>query len=298
MQQARAMDLPATKQEIEVVLAVMLGSRFGSLRLRCLRWHAAEARPSQYEESSHTKTDLRRAENLHRGFPPAAWFDIGSSHFRDGNQRRRERGVGSSTTVYHYFPTKKSLALAVIRERVTANLAETWIEPVCRASSAAQGILAVFDAVAKSIGDQTVLGCPVNNLALELSLADPDFQHALREVFWEKAIADRLREESASQKCETNDSAGLATLVVAVFSGAMSLAKAAQSTVPLRTCRRELVRLLPWMAAQSLFIAVVAAAGDSSQIASTSKWSALVRWVLRPVNRSSELNARCLGMAM
>jgi len=90
-------------------------------------------------------------------------------------------------------------------------------------------------------------GCPVNNLALELSLADPDFQHALREVFdsWEKAIADRLRQESASQKCETNDSAGLATLVVAVFSGAMSLAKAAQSTVPLRTCRRELVRLLP-----------------------------------------------------
>jgi AcrR family transcriptional regulator len=149
-------------------------------------------------------------------------------------------------SVYHYFPTKKSLGLAVIRERVAANVAQTWIEPVRRASSASQGILAVFDAVAKGIGKHAVLGCPVNNLALELSLADPDFQHALRAVFdtWEKAIADRLREEPATHKAKSGDAAAVATLVVAIFSGAMSLAKATQSSEPLRTCRRELIRLL------------------------------------------------------
>lgn len=149
-------------------------------------------------------------------------------------------------SVYHYFPTKKSLALAVIKERVAENLAETWIEPLRKAPSASQGILAVFDAVAKSIRDHAVLGCPVNNLALELSLADSDFQHALHALFlcWERAIADRLRGEFAKKKQRKNDSTGLATLVVAVFSGAMSLAKAAQSTAPLLTCRRELVRLL------------------------------------------------------
>lgn len=149
-------------------------------------------------------------------------------------------------SVYHYFPTKKSLGLAVIRERVATNVAQTWIEPVRRASSASQGILAVFDAVAKGIGKHPVLGCPVNNLALELSLADPDFQHALRAVFetWEKAIADRLREEPATHKAKSGDAAAVATLMVAIFSGAMSLAKATQSTEPLRTCRRELIRLL------------------------------------------------------
>jgi len=150
-------------------------------------------------------------------------------------------------SVYHYFPTKKSLALAAIRERVAEHLAETWIEPLRKAPTTSQGILSVFDAVTKSIGDRAVLGCPVTNLALELSLADPDFQHALRACFdrWEKAIADRLREEHPAPKQKTIDSAGLATLVVAIFSGAMSLAKAAQSTAPLRTCRREIVRLLP-----------------------------------------------------
>jgi hypothetical protein len=82
---------------------------------------------------------------------------------------------------------------------------------------------------------------------LELSLADPDFQLALRAAFdrWENAIADRLREHQTPRKQKTIDSAGLATLVVAIFSGAMSLAKAAQSAAPLRTCRREIARLLP-----------------------------------------------------
>jgi AcrR family transcriptional regulator len=150
-------------------------------------------------------------------------------------------------SVYHHFPTKKSLGLAVIKERVSVSLTETWIEPLRNASSASKGILAVFDAVAKDIAHKEVLGCPVNNLALELSLADPDFRLALRAVFdtWEQAIAERLRSELSTRRSGKTESERLATLVVAIFSGAMSLAKAAQSTAPLLACRRELVRLLP-----------------------------------------------------
>ncbi|HEX6564892.1 MAG TPA: TetR/AcrR family transcriptional regulator [Chthoniobacterales bacterium] len=173
-------------------------------------------------------------EFQHRGYHATSMHDI-----------MRIAGVPAGS-VYHYFPTKKSLGLAVINERVKAEVVDTWIAPIRKASSASQGILAVFDAVAKSIGNHAVLGCPVNNLALELSLVDPEFQHALRTVFdiWEAAIADRLREDSAKQKQGIGDPAGVATLVVAIFSGAMSLAKAEQNIAPLRTCRQELVRLL------------------------------------------------------
>lgn len=179
--------------------------------------------------------DAAANEFQHRGYHATSMHDI----------MRIAQVPGGS--VYHYFPTKKSLALAVIEERVAESLAETWIEPLRKAPSASEGILSVFDAVAKSISDRAVLGCPVTNLALELSLADPDYQHALRAAFdrWERAIAERLRDQQAAQKQQTIDSGGLATLVVAIFSGAMSLAKAAQSAAPLRTCRREIVRLLP-----------------------------------------------------
>jgi TetR/AcrR family transcriptional repressor of nem operon len=179
--------------------------------------------------------DAAANEFQHRGYHATSMHDI---------MRIAEVPGGS---VYHYFPTKKSLALGVIEERVALSLAETWIEPLRKAPSATQGILCVFDAVARSISDREVLGCPVTNLALELSLADPDFQHALRAAFdrWEKAIGDRLREQRVPRGKKAIDSAGLATVVVAIFSGAMSLAKAAQSAAPLRTCRREIVRLLP-----------------------------------------------------
>jgi TetR/AcrR family transcriptional repressor of nem operon len=149
-------------------------------------------------------------------------------------------------SVYHYFPTKKGLGLAVITERVAVNVAQTWIEPLRKAPSASQGILAVFDAVAGSMRSGDVLGCPVNNLVLELSRADRDFQFALRGVFdrWEQAIAERLRDNTALGR-ESVDSDRMATLVVAIFSGAMSLAKAAQNAGPIHACRKELVRLLP-----------------------------------------------------
>ncbi len=179
--------------------------------------------------------DVASNEFQHRGYHATSMHDI-----------MHTAGVPGGS-VYHYFPTKKSLALAVIEERVAESLAETWIEPMRKAPSASQGILSVFDAVAKSISDRAVLGCPVTNLALELSLVDPSFQNALRASFdrWENAIADRLREEQASRKGNAVDPAALATVVVAIFSGAMSLSKSAQSAAPLRTCRREIVRLLP-----------------------------------------------------
>jgi AcrR family transcriptional regulator len=187
--------------------------------------------------------DITRGRILDRA---AEEFQKRGYHATSMHDIMRIAGVPGGS-LYHYFPTKKSLGLAVIRERVSASLAETWIEPLRKASSASKGVLAVFDAVAKNAGRETVLGCPVNNLALELSLADRDFREALRAVFdtWEQAVAERLRDEFSRRRRGKTDSERLATLVVAVFSGAMSLAKAAQSTAPLRACRRELVRLLP-----------------------------------------------------
>ncbi len=150
-------------------------------------------------------------------------------------------------SVYHYFPTKKSLALAVIKERVADIVAKTWIEPVRSASSASKGIIAVFDSVAESVGSNGVVsGCPLNNLVLELSLADQDFQRALLRVFdlWEQSIAQRFRDDQKAGIARNINARRLATFVVASFSGAMSLAKAAQSAAPIRECGRELARFL------------------------------------------------------
>ncbi|MGG2362649.1 TetR family transcriptional regulator, partial [Salmonella enterica] len=55
----------------------------------------------------------------------------------------RQAGV-TGGALYHHFPTKKALGLAVIAERVARQVQETWIDPVVAAPTAAAGIRAVL----------------------------------------------------------------------------------------------------------------------------------------------------------
>ena len=161
----------------------------------------------------------------------------------------RETGV-SGGALHHHFPTKKSLALAVIDERVAAEVGSTWIDRVAAAPTAAQGIVAVFDAVADSLERQaSVAGCPLGNLASELSLDDDELRGALagRYAAWRAAITERLKQDMATGRAAyaADDPAGFADVVIALFTGALTIGKADQSTGALRASER---RLRAWMA--------------------------------------------------
>jgi len=145
--------------------------------------------------------------------------------------------------LHHHFPTKKALALAVIEERVAGAVEETWIAPVRAAPSAREGVRAVFEAVATELEHQGyVRGCPLNNLAHELSLADDEFRVALASIFagWRQAIADKMRADRQTSREEGTDPDRFAALTVAAYSGAMSMAKTAQDAGVLRECLRGL----------------------------------------------------------
>ena len=152
-------------------------------------------------------------------------------------------------SIYHYFRTKKSLGLAVIRESVAQLIEETWITPIRAATSTKAGVLAAVQAVALQIEQDRrgVRGCPLNNLAIELSLVDPDFRAACRELFerWTTAIAGRIRQDIRERKLRTMDPRETATAVVAAFSGAMAIAKARQRAEPIHVCGRLFAALLP-----------------------------------------------------
>lgn len=153
----------------------------------------------------------------------------------------------SGGALYHHFPTKKALGLAVIRERVANDVAETWIEPLRSTAGTARAVRRVFADVIGDLDERaTVRGCPLTNLALELSLADADFREAVHAIFegWRTAIVESVREDQASGALAHLDPEEFATFVVALFSGAMGLAKAAQSTAPLRSCVREIERVM------------------------------------------------------
>jgi AcrR family transcriptional regulator len=154
--------------------------------------------------------------------------------------------------LHHHFPTKRSLALAVFEERVAPAVRETWIHPVREANSFAQGIQSVFDEIISSIDARgSTSGCPLNNLAMELSLADPGFRQAASGIFreWQDALSESVRETRGGRKMSKAARNEVAGFIVASYSGAMSLAKAEQSTGPLRNAAGVLKR---WLQAHEL----------------------------------------------
>lgn len=154
--------------------------------------------------------------------------------------------------LHHHFPTKSSLALAVFAERVAPAVRETWIHPVQAAPSFGQGIHRVFDAIISGIDARgSTSGCPLNNLAMELSLTDPAFRQAANGIFreWQDALSECVRETRAGSKMSKAARRDVAAFIVASYSGAMSLAKAEQSTTALRNAAAVLKR---WLQAQGL----------------------------------------------
>jgi AcrR family transcriptional regulator len=176
----------------------------------------------------------------------AAAFQSRGYHATSTHDLMRAAGV-TGGALHHHFPSKKALAVAVIRERVARAVEQTWIEPVRSARSAMEGILGVFEQVAKGLNDRDVVqGCPLGNLAIELSLADPDFRRAIEEIFeqWRRAIAQKLRADQAAGRLPDLDSDAFATFVVATYSGAIALAKAKQAADPLKSCARQLAAIV------------------------------------------------------
>jgi AcrR family transcriptional regulator len=165
----------------------------------------------------------------------------------------RAAGV-TGGALHHHFPTKKALAVAVIRERVARAVEQTWIEPIRSANTAAQGILRVLEQIADGLEHRrAVLGCPLGNLAIELSLTAPDFRDAIQDVFahWRRTIAQKLKTDQAAGILPKLDADAFATFVVAAYSGSITLAKAEQAADPLRTCARQLASAMQTQARRS-----------------------------------------------
>lgn len=166
------------------------------------------------------------------------------------HQVRDLAGV-SSGAFAHHFPSKHGLGLAVIRERVAEAIEDTWIKPVASARSARAGVHAVFEQVIAELdGNGSVSGCPLGNLAAELSTQGSEFRSELHGIFqrWASAIRTKLAVDGYTR----DEGAAMASFVVSAFSGAMLQAKAEQSSAPLRLNARLLNRLLAPAARQSV----------------------------------------------
>jgi AcrR family transcriptional regulator len=149
---------------------------------------------------------------------------------------------------YHHFRSKKDVGLAVIHEIVADRVHRRMIDPVIHASNPISAIREVISRLRKETADEDLItGCPINNLANELALQDPDFQSALATLFkrWEMSWTQALRRELKSgRKHKYKNAREFSLYLIALIEGAQAMAKAHQSRKPLDVTLMRLEKIL------------------------------------------------------
>jgi AcrR family transcriptional regulator len=150
--------------------------------------------------------------------------------------------------LYHYFSDKQALGYSVLEELIKVFVLEFWLRPVEEASDPIDGLKHLIHAAGKNLSDEDVLlGCPLNNLCLEMSPIDDGFRQRINQVYelWREGFARALRAGQAKGTVTSSiDAMDCATFIVASLAGCRSLAKNAQSRDILSACGQNLIRYL------------------------------------------------------
>ena len=160
----------------------------------------------------------------------------------------RESGVGKGNFYYH-FKSKEELGYAII-DRLVRGFVERTLEPAF-ADPAADPVQQIHDLLDRVLDTQRqrncIGGCPMGNLASELSDVHEGFRKRLADVFvaWRLTMAQALRRGQAAGGLRADcDPEGAAYFLVAALEGAILMSKVTKDIAVMEQCVDELKRHL------------------------------------------------------
>ena len=179
----------------------------------------------------------------------AAAAEIHRHGFRNASidQILSETGL-TKGALYHHFPTKADLGYAVVDEVIRSWVISHWVEPMERSNNPINGLLqALHDLSPEDVEMACECGCPLNNLAQEMSSVDETFRQKLASVYrsLRERMADALlRGQGAGFVSRDVDCRQAAVFLVSTLEGAAGAAKNARDPAILAACRDGIVRYL------------------------------------------------------
>jgi AcrR family transcriptional regulator len=132
--------------------------------------------------------------------------------------------------LYYHFDSKEDLGHAIVEEIVAKLPQDNWLRPLERGKSPIDALIGIVQAT--SVRPEDVKGgCPLVNLAQEMSALDEQFRKRLETIFqaWQDGIATALRrgqsEGTVRRDLVPEETAGF---LIAMYEGYCLLAKNAQ----------------------------------------------------------------------
>ena len=185
-------------------------------------------------------TDLTRSKLL-----SAAFCEIHRQGYQAASIANILQDTGlTKGALYHHFPTKRDLGLAVVDEVIRSRLQQLIFQPIRDSADPVAALIAVIDMVGQRRDAEFIrLGCPLNNLMQEMSPLDAGFKDKLNAILaeWGQVI------ESALQRGQTGgviradvDCRAAALFIVSAWEGCIGIAKSLQSSEGFSVCMAQL----------------------------------------------------------
>jgi TetR/AcrR family transcriptional regulator, transcriptional repressor for nem operon len=184
--------------------------------------------------------DLTRDKILH-----SAFCEIHRQGFQAASIANILQDTGlTKGALYHHFPTKQALGLAVIDEVIKERLEGLIFKRLRASDTPVETLLDVIATIHKKVpADFVMLGCPLNNLMQEMSALDELFQQQLGGVLgvWQKTVEDALKRGQRQGEIRADvDYKAAALFVVSAWEGCIGVAKNMQSPKAFESCMKQL----------------------------------------------------------
>jgi AcrR family transcriptional regulator len=159
-----------------------------------------------------------------------------------------ERTGVTKGALYHHFSSKLQLGYAVVDEHITVDLEKHWLEPLRQPGHPIDVLIETIRHMSDHYQrEEITLGCPLNNLAQEMSAIDDGFRQRIDTLYkrWQISIETLLaRGQQEGSVSTTFNPADTAFFILASLEGCMSIAKNAQSQDELIRCANGLTSYL------------------------------------------------------
>jgi len=145
---------------------------------------------------------------------------------------------------YHHFSSKTELGYAVLEKKISALMEAVWLKP----TAAMDNPLTEIPTMLETLGTRATKlmqahGCPLNNLALEMSNLDEGFRKKIDANFqlWIKILAKKFENAKQKQYVRNDiDSEVIARFVIAIIEGCISITKVEKTPVQSTACIAQL----------------------------------------------------------
>jgi TetR/AcrR family transcriptional repressor of nem operon len=189
-----------------------------------------------YVPGSDMKNSATRApEETRRKILKTAFEEFHLHGFQGGSINRIvERTDTTKGALFHHFADKNALGYAVVEEVIRPVTKERWLDPLADSIDPISDLKLTVQRYSKDNMDSHRLeqGCPLNNLAQEMSPLDEGFRKRIENVYleWRECLeAAFARGIKAGKVRKDINPRNVAAFVVAVQVGIIGTAKNAQS---------------------------------------------------------------------